>query len=231
VPPSDLKEMLNDAFGIGLTQGRVLPAHGDVVDAARRLGRVVPEPLLDERARWRLAVHEAGHCGVVARLLGGDRILQVTLDGSGGHTQLSEAGGHSDEYELHKQAAVGFGGILAEELLLSSVDIGAAHDISQVTSLARGLAAFGRLPHFPPVDAGLLDPMSAGLNDRYDRAVVLFAEEAREEAQRILINQTGAIERFALRLIDSGGSLHGPTLIAALNFADFRLPDLTGEER
>ena len=78
---------------------------------------MLPEPV-NPHLRQRHAAHESGHVGMAVAVFGAERIVEVTLHGYGGHTQLSDDPPRDTTHALDMELLVTFGGTVAEELLL-----------------------------------------------------------------------------------------------------------------
>lgn len=228
--PADLRQLLDEAAGIALTNEQPLPANGDVLEAARRRGSVLPEAPVSRRIRRRYAIHEAGHVAIAVAVFGAEDIVEVALHGYGGHTQLSDEPPRDTAHSLDLQMLVAFGGTVAEELILGSASEVSIHDVSDATSIALRQAAFGVLPEFPPIALDTLGSLlSEELRSRMVRTVAQRVELARADVRRSLYGQASALERFA-SVLEECGSLVGGELQEALAAARFekRLPDSEG---
>lgn len=228
--PADLRQLLDEAVGIALTNGHPLPGNGDVLEAARRRGSVLPEAPVSRRLRRRYAIHEAGHVAIAVAVFGTEGIVEVTLHGYGGHTQLSDDPPRDTAHSLDLQMLVAFGGTVAEELILGSASEVGTHDVSVATSIALRQAAFGVLAEFPPIALDTLGNLvSEELRSQLVRIVAQRVDLARSDVRRSLFSQATALERFAA-VLEEAGSLVGDGLRSALEIAAFeeQLPDFEG---
>ncbi len=77
--PAGLRQALDDALGLALSDGREVIRESDVLDALRRGGRVVPEVNLQEDDLRRICAQEAGHVAVAVALMGADWVHAVDI--------------------------------------------------------------------------------------------------------------------------------------------------------
>ena len=228
--PADLRQVLDDAVGIGLQNEHPLPMHEDVLEAARRRGILSPEVPVDPARRYRYAVHEAGHVAIVVAVHGARRIVEVSIHGSGGQVQLDDDPAHDTTFSLDLALLVAFGGTVAEEIMLGSASEGGARDVANATDILLRQASFGVLPDFPPVSPAALDDlMSHELKDQLSRVIAERVEMARIDVRRSLHGQATAIEHFA-RALEAAETLVGDDLQDAIADARFEseLPEREG---
>jgi cell division protease FtsH len=221
--PADLRQALDDAFGVAVAGGRLIVETADVKTAFGRRGAI--EPTTEVWDPWRTAVHESGHVAVALALAGPKFIRSVSIKASGGMTKTGEDGqGMSDlpADRVRSMFAVAYGGLSAEKAVLGSGTLGALHDIRTATNDIEVFIACGLEDGFPPIDLRELKHMaSERLKSLHSVAVTRLADRARDAADAIVAANVGPIESFAKQLVESS-DLSGRELNRALEAAGFR---------
>lgn len=171
----------------------------------------------DPEARWRVALHEAGHA-VMTQVAGFDRIVSLTAGADGGH-MLREPGRRRPmlEADLMMDLAVLLSGRVAEILILGAPSAGAGggavSDLARATMLARnveqscGMGVDGLI--WSPVDpaVSMTTALAAAVRKRLE-----MAEAAAREAL-----EAHRVELLALaELLRAEGHLSGERLSALL---------------
>jgi hypothetical protein len=183
--PADLAAAVRAARSIA--RGAQAPLSADHLTEALGLDRD------DPAARWRIALHEAGHA-VMAQVAGAWRIVSLTVGTDGGHMLREPVRRALVEPELMDELALLLAGRVAEILILGAPSIGAgggaASDLARATMLARqmeqacGMGVDG--PVWSPVDpiAPMSPSLAAAVRNRLEvaEAVALTTLEARRPA-------------------------------------------------
>jgi cell division protease FtsH len=200
---ADVESCVRRARGAARRAGRPL----EMVDvlAEIRAGRPQPAP----EARWRIAVHEAGHA-VVASALGFGPIVGVSLDAEGGAMEIGQTLDGTATRERHEQLlTLLMAGRAAEICVLGDAAIGSGgdegSDLCRATEIARALETKHGVgitgPVYVPEAQTLFVP---GLME----AVRGRLEEAEERAVEILTEHQSAIATLA-HALDQDGFLSG----------------------
>ena len=216
---ADIERLVREARQRARRQRRSMT--WDDLEQAIREGK----PRLSSDLRWRVAVHECGHC-IASLRLGVAEVRQLSVEAS--ETRLgflaAEAGtGILTEARALDTLCLHLAGRAAEEVILGSISLGsggsAGSDLAIATDLALALETrVGRgslwpllyrdattIPALLFVEPGLADRVSARLDEAFDRARRLVAEHRDE----LLALADALVER---------GTLEGPE-IAALTAA------------
>ena len=222
--PADLRQIVDDAAGLALAAERNRVAPEDMLEALRRLGDIEPQPVLDSRARRRLAIHEGGHVAVAVALRGASWLYAVRIGQNGGTTEFGdedvEAPFRPDD-ENRDALAVAFGGISAERALLGEATLLGRSDVSKLTDLALDRIIAGVTDEPAPLDLSLLDPnVAESLKEARAGAIVVPILAARALASAIVARNTTSIDTFA-KTLEAAGELTGDELREALAEARF----------
>lgn len=131
---ADVEAMVRRAKGAARRAGRALTLE-DLV--AARDGDI---PALPPDARWRIAIHEAGHA-LAAHELQAGKVGGISIDPRGGFVEFeSDLSGSATYDRLQREIAVLLAGRAAERLILGDVGAGAgmsrASDLGRATALA-----------------------------------------------------------------------------------------------
>ncbi|CAD7026968.1 ATP-dependent Zn protease [Pseudorhizobium halotolerans] len=158
------------------------------------------QPRLPSDLRWRVAVHECGHCIASVRLKLG-RVRQLSIEAS--ETALGFLAAEAEIRILTEARALDIlclhlAGRAAEEVILGSISLGsgghAASDLANATDLALAMetrVGCGKawpllyrdattIPALLFVEPGLADRVSARLDEAFDRARCLLADHKGE---------------------------------------------------
>ena len=184
------------------------------------------QPRLPDDVRWRVAVHESGHC-IASLRLGVAEVRQLSIEAS--ETRLGFLAAEAGPAILTEARALDtlclhLAGRAAEEVILGSISLGAGgsagSDLAIATDLALALETrVGRgslwpllyrdattIPALLFVEPGLADRVSARLDEAFDRARRLVAEHRDE----LLALANALVER---------GTLEGPEIAALMTAA------------
>jgi cell division protease FtsH len=221
--PADLRQALDDAFGVAVAGGRLIVEAADVKTAFGRRGAI--EPATEAWDPWRSAVHESGHVAVALALEGPKFVRSVSIKPSGGMTKTGEDGEAMADVpadRVRSMFAVAYGGLEAEKAVLGNGTLGALDDVRTATHDIEVFIACGLEDGFPPIDLHELRHMaSERLKSLHSVAVTRLADRARDAAEAIVAANLGAIELFAKQLVKSA-DLSGRELHRALEAAGFR---------
>jgi ATP-dependent Zn protease len=184
---ADVEAFVRRAKGSARRAGRRIGL--DDVLAEIRQGRLTMAP----EARWRTAIHEAGHA-IVGRALGYGAIVDLSLHDGGGEAQF-EMDGSATLPQLEAVLAMLLAGGVAEEIELGAACIGSGSgpgsDLAQATTIARDIElrfGLGRLGPFyvEPSDShlflvnGLLEAVTDRLRRARDRSRAVLEARAIE---------------------------------------------------
>ncbi len=184
---AELDGAVREAKGLARALRRPLSAR----DVAAALGLEDEDPNL----LWRVAVHEAGHAIVAARLRRGV-IGAIRVGTDGGHVHLDPPAPNLTAGDIADHIAFLLAGRAAEEMIFAEASIGAggrpdsdlamATDLSLRLELAYGLTEHGLLYHPDPARAGLGDPATRQRADqRLNAGRSLATAILRKEEQRL----------------------------------------------
>lgn len=230
---ADIEAAVMVALGLSLVDGVDALAQPYLTEALLRQHHVEerPKPTLDQLRRT--AVHEAGHT-VWATLYWGPAVvasvsIREAFD-SNGRTALSdelEDDNRSSRADQWGKVAMGFAGLVAEELLYGHDEVhagGGATDIGRATMVVRRL--LGDLAGSAELGPVSVDAIEAGIDsDRgSERMRAELWELASAECRRIktaveaaMAPNLASIEALADRLVDAADlTLSGPVLTEAL---------------
>ena len=190
------------------------------------------QPRLPSDLRWRVAVHEAGHCIASLHLKVG-QVRQISIEASGTARGFFEALGDMEiltEARALDLLCLHLAGRAAEEVMLGSISLGsggsAASDIATATELALALetrlgsgSAWPLLyrdettiPALLFVEPGLADRVSARLDEAFDRARGLVSDHKDELlALANALVRRGALEGSEIDALVAAASSPDPT--------------------
>jgi cell division protease FtsH len=221
--PADLRQALDDAFGVAVAGGRLIVEAADIKTAFGRRGAI--EPTTEAWDPWRTAVHESGHVAVALALEGPKFIRSVSIKPSGGMTKTGEDGQAMADLpadRVRSMFAVAYGGLEAEKAVLGNGTLGALDDVRTATHDIEVFIACGLEDGFPPIDLHEIKHMaSERLKSLHSVAVTRIADQARDTATAIVAANRGSIETFANQLVERS-DLSGRELSRALEAAGFR---------
>lgn len=219
--PADIKDMVNDGYGLAVSAGRRVLLFEDLLNAVRRAGSVEPDDAaVDPAIVHRAAIHESGHVACGYELGGPGFVRAVLLTPTGGRTTMGEEGlsqGFLTADEVRDLIRAGFGGMAAERLILEGgASVASEDDVEHATALARRLASAGQLEGLAPVSLGELGfAAPETLKAEQGEAIARLLEEAQETATSIVASRLDGIAAFA-GILERTGELVGPELEAAL---------------
>ena len=222
--PADLRQLVDDAAGMALAEGRRRVDGEHVLAAIRRSGSIEPENSLNPITRSRMAVHESGHVAVSVALRGPDYCTAVRLGALGGTSSFGPEeinDGHLPDDEIRDRLTIGFGGVAAESAILGEGSLGGRSDVSQATGIALSRIMAGLTGDPAPLDLDHLGShVSASLKEALAGAIVGPIAEARALAIAIVARNHEPIRQFAAAL-DAAGEMTGDTLRTAIDDAGF----------
>lgn len=190
------------------------------------------QPRLPNDLRWRVAVHESGHCIASVRLKLG-QVRQLSIEAS--ETALGFLAAEAEIRILTEARALDIlclhlAGRAAEEVILGSISLGsggsAGSDLANATELALALETrVGRgslwpllyrdattIPALLFVEPGLADRVSARLDEAFDRSRRLVAEHEDELlALADALVQRGTLEGPEIAALTAAASPSGPS--------------------
>ncbi len=159
---ADLENLINEAALVAARMNKRQVEQTDL-DAARdkvAMGAERRSLVLSDAQKKRTAYHEAGHAIVARMMPGTDPVNKITIIPRGMALGLTQTMPAEDRYnhsrtELTSMLAVCMGGRVAEEVVFSEYDTGAANDIKQATRIAhRFVCEFGMSETLGPVAWG-----------------------------------------------------------------------------
>jgi cell division protease FtsH len=224
---ADLANICNEAAIFAGRQGRVAIEQQDFNDAFERVvaGLSQPKVMSPEEKRI-VAYHEAGHA-LMARVVNPPKAVhKVTIVPSGQALGYVMRLPEEDKYlesreELINELVVLLGGRAAEELIFGRVTTGAESDLARVTQLARRMVfdwGMGTTITSLALKAEnyALSEQTKQLRDEEQRQI---ADQAYEEARRLLREHSDALERLAQALLERE-VLDAEELLAVLDLPD-----------
>lgn len=222
--PADIRQILDDALGLALADGRRALRSDDLDAALRRDGHVRPEDPVPPEELRATAIHEAGHVAAAVALEGREWVYAVTIGPEGGQTQLGgeRMRAHARTEGWSWNDLVGsFAGAAAEELVIGQITLGCKNDLQTATGDMLSRVEAGMERTFPPLSPDVLDAkfpetlrtsLAETLRDRL--------AEARRHAVEIVAANRQPIEQFAAALLDQP-ELTGAELAAVLREISF----------
>lgn len=227
--PAAIRGFIRDAHGHVRSRSAESVTLADLDAAVHRDGKRRVEPIRNQEAKWRVALHEAGHA-LVGTVLG-EVPTQVRLDQESGSTS------YEDRYRARRQAgipdstvrnwiAASLAGAVAEHLVLGEGSLGSEADLARASDMARARLRSGCDPRF------LVAPERSAfgaLDSPKQTAVQEVLREEWDRAMAILRELQPGLVHLASELL-AAGQLSGQTLIAALDRAQLdpaeRTPDV-----
>jgi len=203
VSPAHIASLITkDAVRYAVVRGRECVEWQDFMRALdeARYGLADPIRQMDEKQRWAIAVHEAGHAVFAFRLLPDERIVKASILRRTGLAQALGFVDHRPEDETYalpfrKMAAwilVAMAGDAAVRVLLGEPWSGASSDYEHVRSMVRYMA---KSQLFGPVGLNgpeLTEPEMNYIENAFEQAMRLaqqWEEDIRRVAQALLERQ------------------------------------------
>lgn len=226
---ADIEAAVMVALGLSLVDGVDALAQPYLTEALLRQHHVEerPKPTVDQLRRT--AVHEAGHTLWATLYWGSAAVASVSIReafDSTGRTSLSdelEDDNRSSRADMWGKVAMGFAGLVAEELVYGHDEVnagGGATDIGRATMVVRRL--LGDLAGSPELGPVSVDTIEGGVDsDRgSERMRAELWELASAECRRIkgvvetaMVSNLSSVEAIADRLVDAPDqTLSGPVL-------------------
>jgi cell division protease FtsH len=224
---ADLANVVNEAAILAARRSKKKIGMSELQNAVERVALGGPERrsrVMTDRKKLIVAYHEAGHAIVGAAMPKANPVQKVTIVPRG------RAGGYTlflpDEDNMGLQTvsyfkaemAVSLGGRLAEEIVFGSDEIttGASGDLVMVTRTARAMVTrYGMSERLGPLVFGEKDELiflgreiseqrnySDDVAQRIDEEVHVFAAEAYERANEILLKNRSVLDDMANALIE-----------------------------
>jgi cell division protease FtsH len=226
--PADLRQLLDDALGLALGEGRTRPRQEDLDKATRRRGTVRPEMGTPE-SRQRVAIHEAGHAIVAAALVGQTYVRSIRVSSTDGLTMTGEEHDSlllATDQQVADELAIAYGGSLAERRWLHGAGMGALFDHARIADLLTNMANAGMIEGLPPFAlTGFKRLTWPTLRSQFGRGVTAAARAARQRASRAIELNGDPILRLA-RVFDTTDDLGGAELQDFLEGLDLFDPEL-----
>jgi cell division protease FtsH len=220
--PADIRQALDDALGLALSDKRERPNQIDIEAAIRRNGNASTEnTIVYPELKHQIALHEAGHTAALVNFFGRSSVSSVRCDAfdGGGYTVFEAE--HARQIQtvdgVYKFIQVSFAGVLTERALGLSQSLGGEDDL---TKAGRHI--------FRLLNSGLIDGPLLGINDfdyrnevfsriLFDETVKLTQQLWGQAAQFIESHQEGIVS-LGERLL-AANVLAGDELTAALTEA------------
>lgn len=222
--PADLRQLIDDAGGMALADGRDHVTLDDVLAAIRRGGSIEPEDAIDPETRARMAIHEAGHVATAVALRGRDYVIAVRLGSIGGATTTGDEsadGRMQPDDEVRDGLAIAFGGVAAEIAILGEGTFGGRSDVSEATGLAMARVSSGLTGAPAPLELDHLGHnVAESLKEALAEAIAAPIADARTRAMAIVAANHEPIRRFAATL-EAAGEMTGDRLRVAIDDAAF----------
>ncbi len=220
---ADLANLLNEAAILTARRHKEAVTMTEVNDAVDRIvAGMEGVPLVDSKAKRRIAYHEIGHAIVATMIPGHDPVEKVTIiprGRAGGLTWFTpdEEIGLESKTKILAQITSTLGGRAAEEIVFGKDEVtdGASHDIEVVTSMARkmvtkfGMTDLGALalesqeqPVFLGGDSGSRNDYSEEIAAQIDIRIRNIAFDCLNKARSIIRENRLAVDRIVDLLIE-----------------------------
>jgi len=242
---ADLANLLNEAALLAARRNKKKVDMSDIEDAREKVqfGRE-RRRVMDDEEKKLTAFHEAGHALVQAVIDDGTLpVHKVTIIPRGrslGSTmfipkkdQLTHA-----MKRMLGQIAMGLGGRIAEELVMSDISSGAMGDIRQITAIARhmvcdwGMSSLGPIAYGENQDTVFLgreitrtQNYSEETARKIDSEIHRLIDEQYQRAKQIIIEHRQALDKIAGALLEFE-TLEGKHVLEILQFGEIRSPVL-----
>ena len=160
-----------------------------------------------------IAIHEAGHATISWFLQYSNPLVKVTIvprgNALGANWYMPEERPVTTKEELLDQICGLLGGRAAEELFTGHICTGASNDLERVTKMVYGMISiYGMGKRMPNVnyynfsDNSFSRPYSESTAQGIDEEVKELIEQEYNRAKKVLIQNSGGLQRLAQRLID-----------------------------
>lgn len=187
-----------DAVRYAVFDGRTLVTQRDIEQALQEqaLGLENPIEELDDKQRYQIAVHEAGHAVAIYRLKQDKRMISASITRRSGSLGRVMSVNEIDMYtmpltDLVDDIKVSMAGHIATNLVLGQDWTGAGGDFEKARDRIQALLLHG---YFGP-------PVSEDLFETYRDEVKAFWERLLEETRWLMAANKADIERIAAMLV------------------------------
>ncbi|MFH0980017.1 MAG: ATP-dependent zinc metalloprotease FtsH [Planctomycetota bacterium] len=219
---ADLAAIINEAALLATMQNKEFVEQEDLEEGRDKVrwGRAKRSRDIDEKERWAIACHEAGHALVQSLSEHADPVHKISIIPRGPFGGATFSLPEKDRSNLSKNYILAImrvlcAGRISEEHFCGDVNTGAAADIRQATELARrmitewgmneklGFIAYdgddaARNPFFDLPGAKEYSEQTAQLIDQEIRRLI---DEAYRDAEKIIQENAGTVKRIAAALI------------------------------
>jgi cell division protease FtsH len=164
--------------------------------------------MMDEDERYATAVHEAGHVAVGLAVENGDPIHKVSILPRGRALGVTQSLPERDRFMkkreyLEDQIALLLGGRAAEQVLLSTMTVGASNDIERAVEIARAMVSEFGMSRLGPIHLGQPDQQrSQSLLDKVEECTTELINEQLERACAVVTAERDSIGRLVELLME-----------------------------
>jgi len=219
---AEISNLVNEAALFAARKDRAEVVMDDFEDARDKILMGVARSTLaiSDKERRMTAIHEAGHAILHYFLKNADPLHKVTIVPHGRALGMALSLPEEDSYSrtrgwIQDRIAICYGGWLAEKLFYGETTTGTKQDIQQATDMARHMVCeWGMADELGPVAYGQEDePIFLGKEiarhkdyseetaKLIDKAIQEILDHSRGEAERIIHEKKGELERLADALI------------------------------
>lgn len=232
VTGADIRAVINSGLALALADGHRGLTQQHLFEALERRGHVRKQAVLDPSQAWQAAVHETGHAFAAFALFGAHALNRVSIIPR--HAGRELAAGHFEFDEQWQEdnptstanwrqvAMVGYGGAVAEELLLGFRREGCSSDAYRATDLIVSQILAGSDPDFGPVSAARVESGgpygSEAMRSRLWHLVDRHSHELLARTRGLLAPLQMAMDSFAL-VLSAEQTLSGEHFVEALRAA------------
>ena len=230
---ADLANVVNEAALLTLREGK---PEIEITELEEAIQRVLAGPkkrgrVLSPEERKRASYHESGHAIVAAATGRLEEVHRVSILQRGRGMGMASIQKDTDQLlltrtQLFSQLATAMGGLAAEELAFGERSTGAEMDLEQATEVARDIVGrYGmgkRLRRLLAKEAdaflgseAMVGQISGQTHHEMDEEIDRLLEDAREEAQELLIKHRHVLDALANRL-ETEETLEGADLETVL---------------
>ena len=248
---ADLSNLVNEAALMAARKNRNEILNSDFDEALDKiLLGTTRSSLVNPEERRVVAYHEGGHAMVAHLTAGADPVRKVTIVPRGQALGVAIMTPDEDRYNvsrgyLESRLAVSLGGRAAERVIFNEVTTGAESDLKQATTLARRMVGlWGMSAEVGPVYLGTGEEhvflgreivqdkaFSDATSERVDSAVREIVETALAEAERVIRNNRGKLDKLVAALLEREtldavevNEILGPRPVASTSQAEMTVP-------
>lgn len=219
---ADIANLVNEAAILAARRGKSQVYQVELLESIEKvlLGPARKSHLLSGKEKEIAAFHEAGHALISASLPEAEEVRKVSIVARGmaaGYTLAlpKKEKKIKTKSEFLAELAVLLGGYCAEELRFNEISTGASNDLEKASMLARRLVTKYGMSKLGPISFGRRETMpflnweqeaernySEKVASAIDKETERFIKEAESQANRILREKKGMLEKIANVLIE-----------------------------